>query len=197
MDLAFGFSPRSALDNERLKANREVAPPLGGLLTLLGLLLPATLLAIRAVPTLAGFPGASPCPWARAWSCFWPCWPPSAWSPAISSLAPVGPWLIRSRRGPGPGLRPGDPGRRPGGLAAATFAPGPLFQPGAGPGNRSAPGFPWLLERPRGWGGAASSYVALLPALALIWLRRWKTSAMVGSGPGGRWPLRPTALTPS
>ena len=35
---------------------------LGGLLTLLGLLLPATLLAIRAVPRLAGLPGGQSLP---------------------------------------------------------------------------------------------------------------------------------------
>ena len=154
---------------------RTAVPParLGDLLTLLGLLLPATLLAIRAVPLWCGLPGGQSlplvaglllflvllAPFGLVSGAFFPC--------ACGALAPQG--------------AAGAPGRVYG-LETLGAALGVLLLQLFLLGRYSSLGlalalgsvlilFPWLLERPRGWGrGGVRLWAALLPALALVWL---------------------------
>ncbi|MFI5355046.1 MAG: hypothetical protein ACHQX0_05500 [Desulfobaccales bacterium] len=172
----------------------EVTPArLGGLLTLLGLLLPATLLAIRAVPRLAGLPGGQSlplvaglllflvllAPFGLVSGYFFPC--------ACGALAPQG--------------AAGAPGRVYG-LETLGAALGVLLLQLFFLGRYSSLGlalaigsvlilFPWLLERPRGWGRRGVRLVlALLPALALAWL-----PSLENLSHDWQWPGRQVAAT--
>ncbi len=116
---------------------------LGGLLALLGLLLPATILAGRALPTLAHLPLGQSLPLSTT---FLPLFCPagSLWL-SLRLLFPhcgPGPHGLGQKppRGHRPGLLSGDPGRGPGGGALATPVHRPLCQPDSRPGRGVSPG---------------------------------------------------------
>ncbi len=181
------------LGGRRLRRTEVTPARLSGLLTLLGLLLPATLLAIRAVPRLAGLPGGQSlplitglilflvllAPFGLVSGYFFPC--------ACGVLAPQG--------------AAGAPGRVYG-LETLGAALGVLLLQLLLLGRYPSLGlalvlgsvlvlYPWLLERPRGWARRRVQLLAaLLPALALIWL-----PSLENLSHGWQWPGRQVAAT--
>ena len=165
---------------------------LGGLLALLGLLLPATILASRALPSLAHLPLGQSLPLGATFLLF------------LLLLAPAG--FIAGYFFPGAvrALSPGDPQKAPGRayyletlgaalgvlllqlLLVGRFASLSLGL-AVGLGLALAP---WLLDRPRSKAARAALGLNLLVlAGALSSPPGWNWPAATGSGPGGRcWP---------
>ena len=96
---------------------------LGGLLALLGLLLPATILASRSLPSLAHLPLGQSLPLSTTFLLFVLLLAPFGlvsgyfFPGAVQALAARG-----SPKGRGPGLLSGDPGRGPGGRCCCSFS---------------------------------------------------------------------------
>ncbi|MCL4501451.1 MAG: hypothetical protein M1438_06280 [Deltaproteobacteria bacterium] len=160
---------------------------LGGLLALLGLLLPATLLAIRAVPQLTGLSGGQSLPLSTGLMLF------------LALLAPFGlisgfffSWACGALASEGAAGAPG----RVYGLETLGAALGimllQLLLLGRYPSLELAliAGLTlglsaWLLGRPSGWGRLSIYLVAvLLPALALVWLPALENLSHSWQSPG-------------
>ena len=160
---------------------------LGGLLTLLGLLLPATILAIRAVPTLGHFPPGQTLPLTTGLLGF------------LVLLAPFClvsgyffPCACRALTSQGASRAPG----RVYGLETLGAALGVLLLQLFLLGRYSSLGLalatglflalaPWLLDRPRGWGRRSGAFLAaLLPAVALLWLPSLENRSRAWQWPG-------------
>lgn len=177
------------------RANRTAAAParLGWLLTLLGLLLPATILAIRAAPALAQLPGGQTLPLATGLALFL-----ILLAPFCLASGYFFPCACRVLAEGGAGGAPG----RVYGLETLGAAAGVLLLQlfllgryaslglGAGTGLLLALGS-WFLARPRGRiEGGARLLAVLLLILALVGLPRLESLSR-----GWQWPGRHLAAS--